>query len=553
MARVLSALLFLLAIAAPAAGNEYRAERFDSRIEVLRGGSLRVTETIVFRFEDGTFTRVFRRIPTRRTDGIEFVSAAMDGQPYSVGTAAGTVNIRRKEGVQVEWVFAPRRGTTHTFVLTYLAHGVTRMDEHADVVGWRALPSQHEYAIEQSRIEVVLPAKPASAPRVNTRRVAGWDAQVQPDGVVVTAHGIRKNGWLELFVSLPKGAVLNAPPAWQQRQIAHGRYRNPSLIAASIILFAGLVLLFAIRQGYDPPPREQGATGFSGPPDPSPPAIAGTLVSNGQPQLEHALATLFALASRGALTVQEEAPGRFSQRNFLLVRGVESHLAAHERVALDTIFSAKAAAHGRVPLSKARSHLEAHFKPFREAVQGELAQAGMLDADRQAVRARYTRIGVILLVFAILTIIPVGLMFPRFGRWPLLAPGAIMIVSVLSLIFGTAHTPLSNEGVRKAGLWRAYRKHLREMPSDGVRRESWDGTESPSHLLPFAVALGLGSAWAKLYKDRGAPLPPWFHAASAADSHPAFVAFIGTGGAGAHGSGGGGGGGAAGGGASGAS
>ena len=63
--RTLLAALFVLvslAGAAPAHASSYTAERFDSRIEVLAGGSLRVTETIVFRFESGTFTRVFRTI-----------------------------------------------------------------------------------------------------------------------------------------------------------------------------------------------------------------------------------------------------------------------------------------------------------------------------------------------------------------------------------------------------------------------------------------------------------------------------------------------------------
>ena len=86
--RTLLAALFVivsLAGASPAHASSYTAERFDSRIDVLAGGSLRVTETIVFRFESGTFTRVFRTIPSRNTDGLEVIAASMDGADMPEG------------------------------------------------------------------------------------------------------------------------------------------------------------------------------------------------------------------------------------------------------------------------------------------------------------------------------------------------------------------------------------------------------------------------------------------------------------------------------------
>ena len=81
----------------------------------------------------------------------------------------------------------------------------------------------------------------------------------------------------------------------------------------------------------------------------------------------------------------------------------------------------------------------------------------------------------------------------------------------------------------------------------------WDG--SLGRALPYAVALGLASAWAKFLKTQPQLAPAWFRArpTSASDS-AAFVAFVAYGGAGASsdGSGGAAGAGAAGGGASGA-
>ena len=74
--RSLVLLAALLLIAAPAAAaKSYVADRFDVRIRMLDSGAMEVVETVIFRFEGGTFTYVFRELPRRRTDDIEIVSA----------------------------------------------------------------------------------------------------------------------------------------------------------------------------------------------------------------------------------------------------------------------------------------------------------------------------------------------------------------------------------------------------------------------------------------------------------------------------------------------
>ena len=102
----LCTLLFFL-FAVPAAAKDYSAERFDSHVEVLQGGTLQVTETVRLRFEDGTFTEFFREIPARRTDGIDIISTTMDGNAVTPGEGTGHVEIRGESRVRVTWRFAP--------------------------------------------------------------------------------------------------------------------------------------------------------------------------------------------------------------------------------------------------------------------------------------------------------------------------------------------------------------------------------------------------------------------------------------------------------------
>src|SRR5918999_3585804 len=173
--------LLVIAAASPALAKDYRARRFDARIQVLPGGSLRVTETIVFEFTEGTFREVFRTIPTRRTDGVEFVSASMDGQELAQGEGPGHVRVRSRNGLRVEWHFGPIPPGTHTFVLTYLARGVVRRSDAADLLEWQALPREHEYSIAASTVEIVAPEPPAARPRPATPPGGGPAGLPVPD------------------------------------------------------------------------------------------------------------------------------------------------------------------------------------------------------------------------------------------------------------------------------------------------------------------------------------------------------------------------------------
>lgn len=551
---LLTALLVLTATTS-AAAKDYHASRFDSRIEVQEGGALKVTETIAFVFTDGTFRQVFRTIPTRRTDGVEFVSASLDGNVLPPGDGPGQVDVRQKNGLRVTWHFAPVKKSTHTFELTYVARGVASQADGEELVAWMPLPREHNYRVDTSRVEFVLPAAPLREPVVSETRVDGGLTVEQAElTTTVLASNLRRNGRFTVSIPFARGAILDGPPQWQARRTAQLEKMPLWLGAAGGILLVCVVLLLAFRQNDDRPPAERGVEWTSLiPPEPIAPAVAGLLVSNGQLHQEHAMATIFSLAERGIVTIGEEPRGTFGQRNFVIQRTrAGEHLAPHEEAVLDVIFAKSTGAEASVSIAKARTYLARGWSRFKQALMGEMADAGLTDSTRLAQRRRYMVVGVLLLAVAGAAALVCAVLLVRtHGGWPLFMPLALLIGSMLSFIVMSAHTPLSNEGVRRAQQWRAYKKHL----SDPGAIESRWGSSGPAEarILPFAVALGLASAWAKYMKKTKGQTPAWFHAASHEDSGAAFSVFIATGGAGAHGGGTAGGGGAAGGGSSGAS
>ena len=117
------------------------------------------------------------------------------------------------------------------------------------------------------------------------------------------------------------------------------------MTAAGIIFVVGLLFMFALRQRYDSP---LGHRQHGGPVDdaarhaaarrwPAPSLRTAAIT------LQHAMATLFALADRGVVTITEE-PRKWGQRNFTLHRRQTNQpLAPEETAVLNLAFRHKGA------------------------------------------------------------------------------------------------------------------------------------------------------------------------------------------------------------------
>jgi hypothetical protein len=549
--RSLFALVVSLIAVSAAADGRYSADRYDSRVEILDGGTARVSEIIALRFESGTFTQFYRAIPKRMTDGIEIVSASMDGTPLQAGEGTGHIQLSGSSNLRVTWRFEPTSNSVHTFALVYLVHGLIRQEADADVLEWTVLPTEHQYQIASSTADLSLPAQPIAPPRLERRRVDEPSLDVGDGHVRITAERIPGNGWFRASVRLPRGSAIDAPPSWQRHQVDIRQMSPTWITAAVVVLAAGLVLLFFVRQQYDPPAIDYSSNERrTAPPDSVAPVIAGAVLGNGSLRLEHAMAALVSLADRGELRIDEQRR-MLGQRNFAISRTTTRHaLAPYEETLLEIIFAGEASRQS-VSLGKARSRLMRQFRKFKAAVEPAMQAAGLLDDGRRGVRRLFARIAFTSMIVAGIVAILLSLVVQRLGPWPMLVPLALAIVGVTSLICFAAHTPLSNVGIQRAREWRAFRRYLRDVARD---REAAPSDAVVRQLLPLALALGLAQSWASYLKKHRSAAPDWFRAvsATASDSAIAFSTFVASGGA--HpGAGHGGAGAAAGGGASGAS
>ncbi|MEM8863573.1 MAG: DUF2207 domain-containing protein [Chloroflexota bacterium] len=91
--------LLLLLLSACGSGNpdqSFQADQFESVVTVKDNGAIQVTEMINFRFEEGSFTFVFREIPTANSNGISILEASVDEVVYPIGNEAGQIEVQER-------------------------------------------------------------------------------------------------------------------------------------------------------------------------------------------------------------------------------------------------------------------------------------------------------------------------------------------------------------------------------------------------------------------------------------------------------------------------
>jgi hypothetical protein len=336
-----AALCLTLIIFSPAlAEKSYLAERFDVSIAVQPDGTLNISETIVFRFTGGPYTYVFRELAFNNLDEIENIQASLDGQALGQGTQPGQVEITTGQQTNVTWRFAPTQDSVHEFTLMYQVKGAIRQDTAADTLIWRAIPAQHEYTINNSAIHLEYPAGvlPMTSPSLSVN----WASfEAGSTGATFTMNAIEADTPVDITVSFPRQSLVAQPPAWQAEQQQQAQRTNMGLPfglgAAALATLLGVVGVFLAGRSF----RRETAIAhknayqnFSAPPRAIPPALAAKLTGSSVPFL----GTLFDLARRGVLRI-EEGPKKWGNRTFEVIRqSTSERMQPHEQVFLDALF-----------------------------------------------------------------------------------------------------------------------------------------------------------------------------------------------------------------------
>lgn len=320
-----AALLLFSSPLALVAQEELREEilAYDVRIEVRRGGAMRVTEEIEVRALGREIRRgIYRDFPTHfpREGGLgsvvapfEVRSVSRDGrpEPYTVRSVAGPEG---RSGARVrigrEDVFLPQG--VYRYTVVYETARWLRFGEDADRLDWNVTGNGWSFPIRRATAVVRLPGSaPAdeveleawTGPEGATERDATWEWTAEDNAARFrTTDPLDPGEGLTVRVSVPKGVV--PPPTEEQLaawfRLDWGGYLEAGVVVAAVL---ALYLLMWVRVGRDP---DSGTIVVRyDPPDGFSPAALGYLRERGYDPA-HLTAALVSLAVKGAVTIEQD-------------------------------------------------------------------------------------------------------------------------------------------------------------------------------------------------------------------------------------------------------
>jgi hypothetical protein len=292
-------------------------------------------------------------------------------------------------------------------------------------------------------------------------------------------------------------------------------------VLSALVLAGGLLALIPVIGPYRRPGKKTGEMIYE-PPGELPPAMAGVLHDGGaKPNWYHALGTLFDLASRGVMMIEElPKEGWFGSADFRIqFQEKPTDLLPHERGLLDLLFQDKS---GRpvkeVKLSKLSGLISSsRWKRFSETLQAEMKADFLIDPARGGVKQRLVVAALVLGSLLMAVVFALTFLFvDTLGYWPLIMVGAIFLVMLAWVITASSISNLSDEGAALAAEWEPFHKYLHAVTRDKASATHPDMFEQ---YLPYAAVYGLLHDWAKRFEKKGwTRVPAYFRAYDAAGS-----------------------------------
>lgn len=515
----------IFCLTAAQSGKSYAAERFLVEAHIEEGGSLLVSEAVTIHFSGGPFSFVFRELPASFTDGVSVLEAGVDGALWPAGTEPGQVEITGRDPVRITWHLPETSDASQTFELKYRLAGVVRQAEAADLLRWWPLPDQYEYLIALSEVKV---AYRPSAELLGDPQVSRGSAAVTVEqGLSTFTTGpLEPNSPLEIELRFPAGTLISGPPAWQtvQAQAAERRAGQATigllwLIGAAVLFMIGTGIAMLLASGKRRLQSKAAYPAFE-PPDDLAPALAGVLRStSATPSWSHAQGTLFDLAKRGFIAI-EELPKEhwYESRDFTIrLLSPPADLRPHEQALLELFYGPKSGqADEVIRLSKLGELItSSRWKIFSHNLEDELDEAGWLDPRRKIARTRLMILAAVFLALGLLIIPLIFLVREITGLWPFSFTFALLGLSLVWFIAASTISVWSAEGLDRADQWEPFYRQIKRVTQS---RAAVDRPEDFERFLPYAAAYGLLHPWAKRFEKKGwTATPAYFRSLSTAD------------------------------------
>lgn len=478
---------------------------FLSDISINKDTSYEVREIIEYDFGTNQKHGIYRSIPYRykRAEGDFSVKIHIQriedeqGSPYKYQVSYEGDNVVIKIG-------DPDRTISglHTYMLIYIIErGINRFENH-DELYWNVTGNGWPVPIKNVLATVRLPDV-VNQDDVKLGCFKGMYGSTTPcqysyeeNSIVYEASDLQAREGLTILLGLPRD-ILVMPTFLQQ--LWWYMQDNWALFVPFIILF--ILLLRWWKYGRDPETGKHIAPMYDAPTSMTPPEV-GVLVDE-KVDTRDVSAMIVSLAIRGYLKIKEvESKVLFFKQKdyqFIRLKEADAHLKEFEKTLLDGIFNGE----DQKNLSALKDSFFTTLKDIRKYLYTSVTKDGYFPISPEKVRAVYAGVGIfvalagsaaaILLqnITYVLGFLPSGFLVALFGQ---IMPrktkkGMENYIHILGL---------------KLYLNRAEKKQIDFFNAPEKKPEVFE------KFLPYAMALGVETAWAKEFEDMYKEPPDWY-------------------------------------------
>lgn len=540
--------LGLLVLAGPVAAKSYGIPHVAIEARLGGDGSLSVKESRTYAFE-GRFRFAFRTLPTSHGETYDAIRVSESGNAFRLADTGepGTFQVTPgADAVEVRWFFQGK--PNHTFDLEYRVQPVAQRHADAAVLYYQFIGG--EWAITQRdvrvRVQPPVPVAPDSV-RAWLHGPLWGEVGLDPDGgITATCARVPPRVAFEIRALFPPATLPDVPVApgmvregvmqeearWaadanrlraeaQQRIAARAARRSLGWRVLPLIGLAGIVggyLLWRARGTRPVMPESSAQALVSAPPAETPPAFVGYLLHDRQVSGADLTATIFDLARREFLVLQE---GRAERRQLFggtrtvptytlvlkrdALRQNASQLLPHESALLAFIFDGLAKGGDTIEMGaikKQQSRMARFFATWSRQVKSEARARDYFDAESVRGYHYALALGIGLLLLTIPAVLGFGL-----------AGVSLAVAGVVVLVLSWFIPHRTQQGEMEARQWKGLKRYLQNYGAPGVAP-----TDSRLHLdafLVYGVVLGLGAKAYRTLVSRLAPessgaFVPWY-------------------------------------------
>jgi len=535
------------------AALKYRFTNLDVALTLQPDGALLVDEAHHLVVEAGALDQGYRQIPLNFLDTIDQIRVTEGEQTFSEAAtnctyclqilqtprAAGWARYDRTQqavvtdasragSVELNWQFPPLvRGEETTLRLRYRVLGAVRHLADQQRINWTAVFPERDQAVAAARVTLQLPA---GVERTNVEVAGGTVEWLDEKTVLISAPGpIQPADAWDIQLTLPATATQSSVPQWQlaledaaiearQAAVLQARLQLGFGAAAILVLLLGLLGVFLIWYllGRDKP-LPAIADYLTEPPSNLPPAIVAYLTDE-EPSVQGALASLFHLAQVGLIWIRLDGSLAIKRvREEKLVAGETVTTTTGETVALPehlvTLFNALQPVlpyQEEVPLHQIYAQFQA-ILPLVYAQMGNETNHFFDESPTQA-RHRWSVRGQWLVLLGVIFAVGLALRFFNELGWLAIAPGVAAALAGFALIFASQWMPRrTTAGVEETQRWLAFRTYLRNLQQYGDVNQA---QRILDRYFAYAVALDVEQVVLEQAADLGGAMPDWSYTPS---------------------------------------